>query len=470
MRRVFIFSFFIFVFFHTTAQRNIVVNASFESGLNQKIDRFSRKKNGERLVYGWSVPTSGTPDYYDYNGSRVFLNRLVKARTDSGRVALITGIGRRKIRELFKYPKGYAEYIQGSFARPLETGQLYCVSFYTAQHPDAKYSVNAMGAYISSTPVNHRSDGAPLLLRPQVTAKKFITPDQHWYEVTGSYKAQGGERYITIGNWGIPNIQKTKKITGERHHKYSVFNTAAYYFIDDVSVKKSTPSASCTQEKTKRIELPKETHYLFLLDVSGSMKGKHYIDSVQANLPGALQNLHSDSKVSLLSFSNDVISQFEYQPPTQIVSDSAFWSNLETGGITSYRDAIEKAYQMVDTSSYYETTIVLISDGEFKVKESMVELVQKNYRQNGTHFSIMMMGNQLIPGDMMRLSTLSEGRGVKFEENDFNDLILDRGYKVLPGNMTALSEKHSPLMAFIGRSFRPLMIGVVLTVLYFSIR
>lgn len=448
---------------------NIVVNPSFETALRFKINEFSRKKNGENLVHGWNVPTSGTPDYFDYPGSRVYWNRMVKARTDSGRIGMIAGLGRRKFSEFFKYPKGYAEYIQGSFARPLKKGETYCVSFFTAQHPDSKFSVKNMGALISAQPVKHQFDYAPLFMEPDIKSEKYITPDLEWFEVKGSYTAKGGEQYITIGNWGIPEIKKTKKITGEKMHVYSIFNPSSYYFVDDVSVRIQSEDQYCTQKPQNQVVMKDSVHYFFLLDVSGSMNGKKYIDSVRFNLPSAIKKLSPESKISLLSFANEVKEEFLFKSVNESPLDSSFWENIEVGGITSYNKAIEKAYEMIDTNSVYETTIVLVSDGSFKVKTSLVEKVQQNHQNFGIHFSIMMMGDQIIPGDMLQLSTLSKGRAVRFDENDFNDLILDKGYKVSKDNKVTTSE-HSKAMAFVIKAFKPLMLTVVAVGLYFTLR
>jgi hypothetical protein len=104
---------------------------------------------------------------------------------------------------------GGMEYIQGTFKEPLIKGQKYKISFWVRlayQYSD--YAIYNIGAYISkynifSPILDLDNDYCHLLdptLKAQITNKpnNFII-DTGWVEISGIYRAQGGERFITIG-------------------------------------------------------------------------------------------------------------------------------------------------------------------------------------------------------------------------------------------------------------------------------
>src|SRR3954467_7723355 len=94
----------------------------------------------------------------------------------------------------------YKEYIQGRFSQPLIAGQKYCVKFYVALDHASPNTTTGIGAYISPDPV--RSDNKePLPCRPQIITHQLITYENGWTEISGTYTANGGEQYITIGSF-----------------------------------------------------------------------------------------------------------------------------------------------------------------------------------------------------------------------------------------------------------------------------
>jgi len=67
---------------------------------------------------------------------------------------------------------------------------------------------------------------------PQIVSPPnvFINDTLNWTLISGDYIAHGGEKYITIGNFKPYGMTDTLQVI--HHNNYS----AAYYFIDDVSV------------------------------------------------------------------------------------------------------------------------------------------------------------------------------------------------------------------------------------------
>ncbi len=132
-------------------------------------------------------------------------------------------------------------YIQGKFSLPLKKDSLYCVNYYAKRvkyWAPIKYAIKNIDAYINDTLLHwnnydYNTNGVGLVLKgihPQIKNNKYVTDTSVWVCIQGIYKAKGGEKYITIGNFN-----------DHAHTSYTVINnnallTALWYYIDDVSV------------------------------------------------------------------------------------------------------------------------------------------------------------------------------------------------------------------------------------------
>jgi outer membrane protein OmpA-like peptidoglycan-associated protein len=67
-----------------------------------------------------------------------------------------------------------------------------------------------------------------------VCTKGGLMDDFRWFEVRGFYKADGGEKYITIGNFA-PVIKKDML----RMNRFRVGFKESYYFVDEISLVKA---------------------------------------------------------------------------------------------------------------------------------------------------------------------------------------------------------------------------------------
>ncbi|MES2566261.1 MAG: gliding motility-associated C-terminal domain-containing protein [Bacteroidota bacterium] len=94
-------------------------------------------------------------------------------------------------------------YLQGNFSSPLKKDSLYCVSFWLNQINGSNWSSNAVGAYINDTLLAFNNGLTNVLLgfTPQIKSSIQINDTLNWQQVSGIYKAHGGEMHITIGNF-----------------------------------------------------------------------------------------------------------------------------------------------------------------------------------------------------------------------------------------------------------------------------
>lgn len=125
------------------------------------------------------------------------------------------------------------EYIEIQLAEPLVVGQAYYFECWVAHLPKS-LQINNIGAYFSETRVERKTDEA-LLLEPQVRAKTLLAaPGSKWIKVSGQFKADSEAEYLLIGNFYDDSNTENKA------YREDCFNYA-YYYVDDVLLKKVPP-------------------------------------------------------------------------------------------------------------------------------------------------------------------------------------------------------------------------------------
>ncbi len=112
---------------------------------------------------------------------------------------------------------------------------MYCVNYWVSLVPGTVDKSNRatknVDAYINDTLLNW-NNGVGLNLVgfvPQIKCTYYLTDTLNWMPVSGLYKAKGGERHITIGNFNDYN--HTDFITTGQGYPRGIG-----YFLDDVSV------------------------------------------------------------------------------------------------------------------------------------------------------------------------------------------------------------------------------------------
>ena len=92
----------------------------------------------------------------------------------------------------------YMEYIQIELKQTLKAETLYEVSFFV--HNPKIFCINSIGALFTSSEL-HLNTMETISLSPQITSdpEVFFCDTTKWYEVKQFYRAQGDERFLTIG-------------------------------------------------------------------------------------------------------------------------------------------------------------------------------------------------------------------------------------------------------------------------------
>ncbi|HZV71360.1 MAG TPA: gliding motility-associated C-terminal domain-containing protein [Saprospiraceae bacterium] len=123
----------------------------------------------------------------------------------------------------------YYEYIQAPLLESLVSGETYHVSFYVSLS-DGLCGTGHIGAYFSFLPPptisSNRLDVVPQI---DYAMNGYLSSHDDWMFVSGCFTAQGGESYITIGNFHI--AADTPVDPG-----CPLSANESYYYIDDVVV------------------------------------------------------------------------------------------------------------------------------------------------------------------------------------------------------------------------------------------
>lgn len=211
--------------------QNLVPNPSFEE-YNACPD------NGDQiwLAEPWTNVLGGI-DYYHECGTidwSIPVNKGGGGYANSGQAYI--GFGIWAISSLGSNAR---EFVGVELIDALIPGKRYNVEFYISMQDSVWYATKSMGTYLSN--IQPPWDLDTLLSKePQVKYEgtEFLTEKEGWTKIEGSFIAEGGEKYITIGNFDDDANTETVFVPGggvfkpDLPHYWEVVG----YFIDDVSV------------------------------------------------------------------------------------------------------------------------------------------------------------------------------------------------------------------------------------------
>jgi Secretion system C-terminal sorting domain len=179
---------------------------------------------GNTFITDWTKPSIGSSDYYNYNCPAIPPTQEIPYNGEAyaGIIA-------------YNFGTEYREYITGTFTSPLIAGMLYEVEFYVSLHNNYIQAIEEMGAYISPAIPGPFANALHIAVTPQiVNTTGALTDTAGWKSIYGIFMANGGEQFITIGNFNDDAATTVSQ-------PYSIGSFGAYYFVDGVSV---TPFAA----------------------------------------------------------------------------------------------------------------------------------------------------------------------------------------------------------------------------------
>lgn len=251
-------------------EENLVDNGSFET-IEGKLKALGCIDN----AVGWASPTGARADIFspskvlDINvPANIYGKEEAKDGTNyAGIVA-------------FSYGDAMARtYIMAKLNTPLKKGMKYCVKFNLSLAELSKYASNKIGVKFSDKQFGTDSKTSIIEKTDVLDGKdKIFSAMYNWEEVCGTYYAQGGEKFITIGNFTSNENTKSEKIKKDPKVKAAQV-TAAYYYIDNVTVTLLTEELFC--------------------DCGGQPEEASYSKMIYQKVPNTNENMSAKEKIEL---------------------------------------------------------------------------------------------------------------------------------------------------------------------------
>ena len=208
--------------FTVTESQNLVPNPSFE--LHSSCPGASGQIS---FVNSWTGPgTNNTPDYYNACATNTAYSvpyRHIYDYQDASSGTAFVGIWTFSTLGLSR------ETIQSQLTQTLSLNSYYYFKMKINLHNYARFAINNIGAIITTNttvPLYNSNINATSVLYKY--NNPIITDTLNWINIEAIYKAFGGEKYLSIGNFFNDNYTDTISVSSQ--YPYS------YYFIDDVSV------------------------------------------------------------------------------------------------------------------------------------------------------------------------------------------------------------------------------------------
>lgn len=225
MKRLLHITIFTLLLNYSYAQQNLVPNGSFE-------EYTSCPDAPNQLHYAepWFDPTKASSDYFN-SCSLIPLSVGVPNNEWGNQVPFqgnaYSGFG------AFSYDntKNYREYLSVKLTEILVKDHNYCLSFYVNLADSSTFAIETIGATLSKDTLKVIPPN-PINKLPNIVSTKLISDKLNWKKISGEYRAEGGEVYLTIGNFyddnscGLRQLKDTNSLT---------YSKGAYYYIDSVS-------------------------------------------------------------------------------------------------------------------------------------------------------------------------------------------------------------------------------------------
>lgn len=222
-------------------QKNIVPNGSFEN--------FRKKTGNIKQAIPWQQIAS--VDFYQ---------EPLEKDTGTHRGAY-TGSCYAGLR----FQKKYKEFVQVRLAEAMHRGTTYNFEMHLRLAYWSNALLKSLGVLISKGGYHGQGDAVRSCIIDSVCKKGGFINNYQWFKISGKYKADGGEKYITIGNFS-PKVEKDIV----RINIFKLGFKEAYYFVDEISIfKAKEPEEKVAVEYVGSFKANEEDS---VLDVSKDVK------------------------------------------------------------------------------------------------------------------------------------------------------------------------------------------------------
>ncbi|UTW63005.1 OmpA family protein [bacterium SCSIO 12741] len=216
--------------------QNLVPNPGFEL-YGQCPSRYGELTKAD----GWYSGNTGTPEYF-----------RLDCRYEQGPAH--SGQGYAGLILFGDYDKAI-EYLVVELDTPLRANQLYCGGFYLRAEESFMY-IDRVGMLLSQED-QKKGEWVPIVRHAQITSPEGMpmVPELGWNLVEQQFVAQGGERYLTMGNFYPPeqHLIHLNEFAASFEPGWN-----SYYYVDDVFLYALGTGETCQSVRQK--SLVKITH------------------------------------------------------------------------------------------------------------------------------------------------------------------------------------------------------------------
>lgn len=227
-------------------QQNLVPNPGFEQYKVCPEKANTTLVAGYEVVTNWFSVSEASPDYFNgcAKNTQVGVPRnftgFMNARSGKGYIGLIL----RADPKIYHGSANYTEHIQTKLTAPLRKNRLYCFEIWICLGKNSTIAAKDFGVYFSKEQIAFPNppDSLP---EPHIAfpGDEYLTNTTQWIPLRGIYKAEGGERYLTIGNYE-PWVEGRFERLRESFSPVDL-KEFAYYIFDDVSLIEIRKPSQC---------------------------------------------------------------------------------------------------------------------------------------------------------------------------------------------------------------------------------
>lgn len=250
-------------------EENLVPNGSFEA-----TGKSPKKLGSIESATGWISPTGVRADlftpgkYPDINTPENIYGKE-DAKDGDNYAGIIA----------FSYgDKMQRSYIMNKLSTPMKKGMKYCVQFNVSLAEASKYASNQLGVNFDKKGFS-TAEKTSIIDNVHVVHEKNKVLDAryNWERICGVYEAQGGEKFITIGNFSSNDDTKSERIKKSTDVKVTQI-IAAYYYIDDVSVVLMSEKTECDCAAQEETNPYSKTIYQKTVQITDKMTAKEKVE------------------------------------------------------------------------------------------------------------------------------------------------------------------------------------------------
>lgn len=190
-------------------------------------------------------------------------------------------------------------YLRTKLVQPLKKGAEYCVTFYVSLAETSKYATNAIGANLNKKQYETAAKASIIdEMHIKHTDDALLNGQYGWDKICGIYTAKGGEKFLTIGNFLNNNQVKYDKMRKPKYFRGNQI-AAAYYYVDDVSVKLVDSKSQCDCSSENEEDSYSKLVYQKVTNITDKMKENEKIEAHTLYFAYSKYNLTSAAKASL---------------------------------------------------------------------------------------------------------------------------------------------------------------------------